>query len=64
MARSGKVFAARYHGRILRTPTDVAELGPPIAPSNVDEYSSAHPKEAATVAEARAWLLQRAMETS
>jgi hypothetical protein len=75
MGRHGTVFADRYHGRILRTPTEtrhalhyvlrnrhkhLAELGKSIAPTVVDEYSSAHSDEAATVAEARTWLLLKA----
>jgi REP element-mobilizing transposase RayT len=75
MGRHGAVFAERYHSRILRTPAEtrnalhyvlfnrhkhLAELGTPIMPAVVDEYSSANPDEEATVIEPRTWLLERA----
>jgi REP element-mobilizing transposase RayT len=75
MGRHGTVFADRYHGRILRTPSEtrnavhyvlcnrhkhLAALGKPIPVDEIDEYSSANPDEAETITVPRTWLLARA----
>jgi hypothetical protein len=76
MGRHGMVFTERYHSHILKTPTEarhalryvlfnrhkhLAEIGQPIAPTEVDEYSSRSPDQEDTVAGPHTWLLQRAM---
>jgi len=74
MGRSGKVFADRYHARILRTPKEVAialryvlnnyqkhmlRLGKPTPPRFIDPFSSAV-RAPELVIPPRTWLLQQA----
>jgi REP element-mobilizing transposase RayT len=76
MGRKGRVFADRYHARILRTPTEVrravnyvvenqrkhaAECGRPLPPTYRDPFSSlAAASGQPLVVPPRTWLLARA----
>ena len=64
MKRSGKVLGDRYHGRILRTPTEVKRVREYLLTNARHHYGYAHADEFASrvpVVAPRTWLLARAI---